>query len=115
MLCTCGDMTHCAFLCKKKSGGFNHIFSADLIPFQGCGIFLGSYADALSIYNKLPILNFNFPIESAVNSVVFKHISNILHFEEVVDSNYFYIIPLQGSPERQPADPAKTVNTYFNF
>ncbi len=108
-------MTHCAFLCKEKASAFKYIFSTNFIPFQVCRIFLCSNTDTLSVYNKLAIFNFNFSIESAVNSVVVKHICNIIHFEEVVDSDNFYIIPLKGSPEGQTADPAKTVDTYFNL
>src|SRR5450759_4998047 len=78
---------------------FKYKFSAYIIPFQGCRIFLLSYADTLSVYNKMAILNFNFTLESAVNGVVLKHISNIICIEEIVDSDYFYIVPLKGSPE----------------
>src|SRR5665647_443083 len=108
-------MSHSTFLCKKKTCAFKYIFSTNLIPFKVCRRFLSSNTDTLTVYNKFAIFNFNFSIEPAMNGVVLKHISNIIYFEEVVDSNYFYIVPLKGSSERQTADPAKTVDTYFNF
>src|SRR4030042_71659 len=109
------DMAHCGFLCKEKACRFNYIFSAYLVPFQVSRILLCSYTNALPVYNKLPISDFDLSIEFAVHCVIKEHVSYIIYFEEVVDSNYFYIVPLQGSPEGQSADPANTVDTYFNF
>ncbi len=108
-------MTHCGFLCKEKACAFEYIFSADFIPFQVCGILLGRYPDALSVNNKLPVLTSTLPSNLPCMVSYLKHVCYIIHFEKVVYSDYFHIVPLHGSPEGQSANPSKAIDTYFNF
>ena len=103
------------FLGEEEAGWFNNIFSTYCTPADFSGILASCNADSLAIDNEEALFEIvvNSAVEFAVHCVVLEHVSHVVNGEKVVDSNYFDVIALGWGTEYEPADAAKTINTYF--
>ena len=103
------------FLGQEQAGRFNDIFGAHFVPFQVCGIFFSSYADRVAVDNQCVFLHFDRAFKLTVHRVVTKHVSHVIHRNQVVDSDDFQIVFGHCGTKHQASDTAETVDTNFNL
>ena len=117
VLGTCLQVSLSLLLGQEQTGRFNDVLGAHLVPFQVRGIFLGRYADSLTVDDQLALLDIvvDRAVELAVHRIVLQHVSHVIHRYEVVDAHYFDLIVGACGTEHQTADTAETVDTNLNL
>ena len=107
------------FLCKEETSRLYNVLCTDFVPLQISRVALCSYTDNVTVYDELRLFNVSFDsaIEYTVHGVILQHVSKIINWAEVVNTNYNYVLSvclLKTCAEYETADTAKSVNTNFN-
>jgi hypothetical protein len=100
---------------EEETGRFYYVLGTYSTPGNLSRILAGGNADVLAVYDEEALLQVvvNGSVELAMHGVVLEHISHVVNGKEVVDSNYLDVIALGGCTEYEPADAAKSIDTYF--
>ena len=99
---------------KEKTGGFDHVISANFAPLQLCGIFFSGNADFFAVDDQVSVFHFDATGEFAMNRVIAELIRDVINFHQIVDGDNFDVFPFHCGAENQTADTAKTIDTNFD-
>ena len=102
------------FLRQEQARGFDDVLRANLTPGQIRGVALGEDGDLAAVDHDAVIVALHIGGESAVHSIVFQHVGQIIGGAEVIDAHDLDLRMLQACAKDHTANAAKAVNTDLN-
>src|SRR5690606_26146171 len=96
----------------ENAGRFHDILDTQLSPGQILRILLSKYPDLLAVDNNTVAVDAHFALELAVHRIILQQMGQCRSVSQVVDGHKFEIGVVDPSSEDQPADTAKTIDTY---
>ena len=104
------------FLSQEETSRLNYVFSTYSVPLQVSWVAFCSNTDVVTVNDQLALFNVSFDstLELAVHSVILEHVSQVVNWAKVIDTNNLNVATSLSSAEYETADTTETVNTYFN-
>ena len=102
------------FLRQEQARGFDDVLRADLTPGQVRGVALGEDGDLAAVDHDAVVVALHIGGESAVHSIVFQHVGQIIGGAEVIDAHDLDLRMVQACAKDHTANAAKAVNTDLN-
>ena len=105
------------FLAGEKTGAFHHHINAKLSPRQLGRIALSEDLDAAIAHHKGVVIDADILAETAMCGVILQQVGVCRRVTQIIDRDDFKLILLarfEHGPEHIAADPAKTINCYFD-
>ena len=102
------------FLRQEQARGFDDVLRTDLTPGQVRGVALGEDGDLAAVDHDAVVVALHIGGESAVHSIVFQHVGQIIGGAEVIDAHDLDLGMVQACAKDHTANAAKAVNTDLN-
>ena len=105
------------FLAGEKTGAFHHHINTEFSPGQLGRIALSEHFDAAISHHKGVAINADILSKTPMRGVILQQVGVCRRITQIIDRDDFELIllaRLEHGPEHIAADPAKTINCYFD-